>query len=171
MASLLPAETNERQLPGQRVPQPSRDQHHEGAPGGQDRLSVLPGGAGGTVRFHRLLVVQVCHPGTGRSFADGGKRCIRFYVCASRPSKCFPLVCSFFTRVVILNYRFVDLTLVENWFDELCVGKVSIFHCVKDYSYDRSKTVGRFLLASFNTQSTASLVTASLVLLGEYAEG
>lgn len=74
MGSLLPTETNERQLPGQRVPQPSRDHHHEGAPGGQDRLSVLPGGAGGTVRFHRLLVVQVRHPGTGRSFADGGKQ-------------------------------------------------------------------------------------------------
>lgn len=45
------------------------------------------------------------------------KRRIRFYVCSSGLSKCFLLVCSFFTRVVTLSYRFVDLTLAENWLD------------------------------------------------------
>lgn len=77
LAPLFPTEADERQLPGQRVPQPSSDHHHEGAPGGQDRLCVLPGGAAGAVRLHGLLLVQVCHQGIGRIFANGGKSCIQ----------------------------------------------------------------------------------------------
>lgn len=80
VVSLFPAEVNEHQLPGQRVPQPGRDHHHEGAPGGQDRVCVLPGRTVGIIRFHSLLCIQVCHKGIGRSFADGGKSCIHFCI-------------------------------------------------------------------------------------------
>ena len=77
-ASLFPAEADERQLPGQRVPQPGGDRHHEGAPRGQGRLRVLPGRAAGPVWVHGLLFVQVCHQGTGGGFADGGKSVFTF---------------------------------------------------------------------------------------------
>lgn len=103
VASLFPAETHERQLPGQRVPQPSGDLHHEGAPRGQDCLCVLPGGPAGVVRFHGLLFVQVRHQGTGWSFADGGECCIVFISSSQFSSACSSLGYSFFTCVLVLN--------------------------------------------------------------------
>lgn len=97
MASLFPAEINERQLPGQRVPQPSGDHHHEGAPRGQDCLRVLPGGAAGLIWFHSLLFVQVCHQGIGGSFADGGKSCLQ------SAQQYAPFGLQLLPRVIVLN--------------------------------------------------------------------
>lgn len=102
VASLFPAEVNEHQLPGQRVPQPGRDHHHEGAPGGQDRVCVLPGRTVGIIRFHSLLCIQVCHKGIGGSFADGGKMYSFLYVFLSAQQYTFHF--SFVASLHLLLY-------------------------------------------------------------------
>lgn len=83
LASLFLAEINEHKLPGQRVPQQGSNHYHEGATGGQDRVCVLSGRTAGTVWFHGLLFIQVCHKRIGRSSADGGKKYIYFCISSS----------------------------------------------------------------------------------------
>ena len=99
-ASLFLAEADEHQLPGQRVPQPGRDRHHEGTPHGQGRLPVFPGRAAGPVWLHSVLFIQVRPQGTGGGFADGGKSVFTFTLIPFSPGGCVPLSVQFSRSVM-----------------------------------------------------------------------
>lgn len=130
--SLFPAETNERQLPRQRVPQPSSNHHHEGAPGGQDRLCLLPGRTVGIIRFYGLLFIQVCHQGIGWSLADGGKCCVQFLYFYLLTQQCvFPFSLWPLYTCCCSELDICRLDISERESAQPLHFAVNIFHCIK----------------------------------------
>lgn len=71
--ALFPTETDGSELPGQRLPDTGRHNHHEGAKNGPHHVCVLPSRPDRPVWIHRLLPIQVCSAWLGRVAADGGE--------------------------------------------------------------------------------------------------
>lgn len=70
--TLFAVGVNGAELPGQRLPNTSRHNHHEGAKNGSNRVRVVPGGPDRSFRIHGLLAFKVRSAWIGRIIANGG---------------------------------------------------------------------------------------------------
>lgn len=71
--ALFPIETDGSELPGQRLPNTGRHNHHEGAKNGPHHVCVLPGRPDRPVWIHCLLPIQVCPAWLSGVTANGGE--------------------------------------------------------------------------------------------------